>query len=170
MKKIQIILFIFISFSAYGQNFPNGKYINDNLNEKNYIIFHTDSTFKYRYAVCLMHDIACGKYRMNNDTIILDYLTDMRDTCCNKEIDGHFHYDSLMAYTRPIKLFYKKEKLYQFDENRKIKSKFVTNIKPPKHTKFHRRYLIFGEFIIDDAYYMITESKVKWRKNKKASR
>ncbi len=169
MKNIQIILYLFISFSTYGQINLRGKYIDDSLNEYNYLIFNLDSTFKYRYAFSLMHDIACGEYKINKDTILLYYLTDMRDTCCNKELDVAFHYNSSISLPRPSKLFYRNEKLYMI-ENGKVINKLTMNSRPQKSWGFHRKYIIFGEFVKNDAYYMIPESKVKWRKNRKTSR
>ena len=165
MRIGQTILFLFTTCFSYGQVGPSGKYINDGLNENNYIIFNSDSTFKYRFAVCLTHDIACGQYKMHNDTILMHYLTDMRDTCCNKDIDADFHYDSSVNLTRPSKLFYKNEKLYDI-ENGKVRSKVVLDSRPQKFSRYNRKYLFFGKFVNDDAYYMITESKVKWKKKK----
>ncbi len=165
MRIGQTIFILLIASFTYGQGGPTGKYINDRLNESTYIIFNSDSTFRYRYAVCLLHDIACGQYEMHNDTIIFQYLTDMRDTCCNKEIDADFHYDSTIDLPRPDKLFYKDEKLYEF-RNGKVQSNVLVDSRPSKFTEYHRKYLLFGKFVIDDAYYMITESKVKWKKNK----
>ena len=172
MKIALIILFLLITTFTHGQNVPRGKYVNDRLNEYNYIIFNADSTFKYRYAVSLTHDIACGKYQMNNDTILLFYLTDMRDTCCNKDIDidNDFQYDSLVIQMRPSKLYYKNEKLYDI-VNGEVRQKVVLDSKPPKTKGIHRKYLIIGQFVNTDAYYMINESNAKWnKKNKKASR
>jgi hypothetical protein len=170
IKIGQLILFVFLATFALGQGKPVGKYINDGYNENNYLIFNSDSTFKYRLAYCLTHDIACGKYKIHNDTILLYYLTDMRDTCCNKEIDAKIHYDSTVTLSRPVKLFYENEKLYMFNEG-KVEKKMVMESKPPKSWGYHRKYLIFGQYINNDVYYMITESKVKWLlKKKKTSR
>ncbi len=166
MKIGQIIFILFFASVTYGQGGPSGKYINDCLNEYNYIIFNSDLTFKYRYAVCLTQDIACGQFEMHNDTILLHYLTDMRDTCCNK--DNEAVYDSSINLPRPDKLFYKNEKLYEFKDG-KVKSKVVVDSRPSKFTEYHRKYLLFGKFVIEDAYYMITESKVKWGKKIHAS-
>jgi hypothetical protein len=165
MKIGQILFILFITFVTYGQDKPSGKYINDGLNEYNYIIFNPDLTFKYRYAVCLTHDIACGQYEMHNDTILLHYLTDMRDTCCNKDIDADYHYESSINLPRPDKLFYKNEKLYEFEDG-KVRNEVVMDSRPPTFNRYHRKYLFFGKFVNDDAYYMITESKVKWKTKK----
>ena len=170
MKIGLIILFLFITTFANGQNGPKGKYINDRLNEYNYIIFNADSTFKYRYAVSLTHDIACGQFEMHSDTILLHFLTDMRDTCCNKDIDADYHYDSLVTQMRPSKLYYKNEKLYEIVDGT-VRQKIVLDSKPPKTKGIHRKYLIFGQFMNTDAYYMSNESNARWnKKNKKASR
>jgi hypothetical protein len=163
MRLMNIIIILFLSVFTYGQGKPMGKYINDALNEKNYIIFNPDSTFKFRYSVCLTHDIACGKFEMHNDTIFLHYITDMRDTCCNKEIDADFHYDSTLAYIRPEKLFYNNERLYTFEEG-KINNTAILNTKPPRSWGYHRRFILFGPYIKHDIYYMITETQVKWKK------
>jgi hypothetical protein len=166
MRIGQTIFILFIASFTYGQGGPNGKYINDRLNESNYIIFNSDSTFRFRYAVSLLHDIACGQYEMHNDTIIFHYLTDMRDTCCNKEIDPVINYDSFSNGFRQDKLFYENDRLYEI-RNGKVKRKVEVDSRPSKVTEYHRKYLLFGKFVIEDAYYMITEPKVKWKKIKK---
>lgn len=162
MRIGQTIFILFITLFTYGQGGPSGKYINDRLNESNYIIFNSDSTFKYRYAVCLIHDIACGQYEMHNDTIIFHYLTDMRDTCCNKDVDADYHYESSINLPRPDKLFYRNDKVYEFEDGQ-VRSEVVMDSRPSKSNRYHRKYLLFGKFVNSDAYYMITELKVKWK-------
>jgi hypothetical protein len=163
MKKTLIILSFVISNFSFGQTSPIGKYINDDINENNYLIFYSDSSFKYRYLQSLMSDIACGIYSFQKDTILLFYLSDMRDTMCNEEmIDAKIHYDSTLE--RPNKLFYYNDKLYLIRDD-EIVRKVVTKTKPPKSWGFHKKYFLFGPYINNDAYYMITESKVKWKKD-----
>jgi hypothetical protein len=90
----------------------------------------------------------------------------MRDTSCNNEISSDVHFDSTLKYSRPIKLFYKDQKLYQIEEGR-VKNKVESERKPPKAWGYHRKYLLFGPYVKKDVYYMITESQVKWNKAKK---
>lgn len=162
MKIKLLTILILISILSSGQQRPFGKYINDAYNELNYLILKPDLTFKYRRSVCLMHDISCGDFRIDNDTIILNYLTDLRDTCCNKDIDPVANYDSYSEGFRPEKLYYENEKLYYID-NGEVTRKVILDLKPQKRTNIHRRFFIFGKFVNKDPYYMIIESKVKWK-------
>lgn len=70
------------------------------------IIFNPDSTFKYRLGYDVMHDIACGKYRLKNDTIFLFYETDLHDTMCNNVMDISM-YDSTVKILDQISCFIK---------------------------------------------------------------
>jgi hypothetical protein len=115
LKMTQRLLFIFafISTFAFGQLKLTEKFVNDSYNENNYLIFYLDSTFKYRLAYHLFHDISCGQYRTINDTIFLFYRSDLRDTVCNKEVDAAPHFDNSLFASTPNKLFYKDNKLYK---------------------------------------------------------
>ena len=159
MKTCLIYLTLLLPVLSVRQGLK-GKYINDYYNQDNYIIFNTDSTFKYRFEYHVMHDISCGTYRLKNDTIYLFYETDIRDTMCNKEIDISM-YDSAVKIFRPNKLFYKDQKLYKFEDG-KILNRIEIDKRQPKAWGYHRKYLLFGPYVKKDIYYMITESQVKW--------
>lgn len=85
MKYHLIIILLFVTSSCFSQFTVPRKYINDAANENNYIIFNSDSTFKFRRSIHLMHDISCGTFKTIGDTIFLMYNTDLRDTICNRE-------------------------------------------------------------------------------------
>jgi hypothetical protein len=118
MTQRLLFLILFIPTITSGQHKLNEKFINDSFNENNYLIFNPDSTFKYRLAYHLFHDISCGHYKVIKDTIFLFYESDIRDTFCNKEIDVT-NFDSSSLALRPTKLFYSDDKLYKI-ENGKV--------------------------------------------------
>ena len=169
-----LIFVIFIPTISIGQVRLTEKFINDAFNEKNYLIFHSDSTFKYRLAYHLFHDISCGQYKVVNDTIFLFYKTDLRDTICNTEIDAATHFDSSLFHWRPEKLLFKDDKLYKFENGEpRIRDKMELRYKPDKKLGYHRKYLFFGPWVkrLNDTYYMVVASKAKWNlSDKKASR
>ena len=170
-----LILVFFIPTISFGQVRLKEKFVNDALNHNNYLIFNDDSTFKYRLAYHLLHDISCGQYKVVNDTIFLVYKTDLRDTICNTEnIDPSTHLDTNLFHMRPVKLFFKDDKLYKFEDGKvRMRDKIEIHFKPDKKLGFHRKYLFFGPWVkqLHDTYYMVVESKTKWIMNdKKASR
>ena len=165
MRKYPFIILSFLTTISMGQTRLTGKFINDNLNQNNYLELNADSTFKYRFSVCLIHDISCGTYSIVNDTIFLIHDTDLRNTTCNKEIDTT-HFDSTVVLGRPKKLFFRDDKLYNIEEGKIIDTrKSELDFKPDKSLKYRRKYLLFGHYVktFHDTYYMITESKVKWK-------
>jgi hypothetical protein len=172
MKVYLLLLSFFLSTISIGQAGPKGKYINDAINENNYLIFNSDSSFKYRFSYHIMHDISCGNFKMSGDTIYLFYQTDLRDTDCNREIDAITHYDTSVLIMRRQKLLFKNDKLYEFEDGKVIKKRRTQlSFKPPKAWGYRRKYLLFGPFVktYKDTYYMITETKVKWRSTRKTA-
>ena len=172
LKMTQRLLFIFLMLStvSFGQPKLNEKFVNDSYNENNYLIFYPDSTFKYRLAYHLFHDISCGQYKTINDTIFLFYQSDLRDTVCNKEVDAATHFDSSLFASRPNKLFYKDNKLYKIDKGEVVyrTEKFEPDWEIPKSSRkyYHRKYWLFGPLISNThrTYYMVVASKAKWTK------
>jgi len=163
-------LFAIVPIFSFSQPKLNEKFVNDAYNENNYLIFFPDSTFKYRLAYHLFHDISCGQYKTINDTILLLYKSDLRDTVCNNEVDAATHFDSSLFVLRPTKLFYKDNKLYKM-ENGKIvykTEKFEPDWKIPKSSRkyYYRKYWIFGHLVSKThrTYYMVVASKAKWKK------
>ncbi len=166
----QRLLFLLIVFPtlSFGQPKLNEKFVNDSYNENNYLIFHSDSTFKYRLSYHLFHDISCGQYKTINDTIFLFYQSDLRDTFCNNQVDAATHFDSSLFALRPNKLFYKDGKLYKIDKGQVIyrTEKFEPDWDIPKSSRkyYHRKYWLFGQLIANThrTYYMVVDSKAKW--------
>lgn len=165
------ILVFCIPTVSVGQIRLTEKFVNDAYNENNYLIFHADSTFKYRLAYHLFHDISCGQYKIVKDTIFLFYNSDLRDTNCNSEhVDADTHLDTSLFHMRPTKLFYKNDRLYKI-ENGKIvdrTEKFEPDWKIPRSSRkyYHRKYWLFGPLVSNTkrTYYMVVASKAKWRK------
>lgn len=151
MTQRLIFIFLFISTAAFGQPNLIEKFVNDSYNENNYLIFYPDSTFKYRLAYHLFHDISCGQYKTVNDTIFLFYQRDLRDTFCNKEVDAATHFDSSLFASRPNKLFYKENKLYKIDKGQVVyrTEKFQPDWEVPKSSRkyYHRKYWLFGPLV-----------------------
>ena len=169
MRKYPFIILSFLTTISMGQTRLTGKFINDKLNPYNYLELNADSTFKYRFSVSVMDDISCGTYSVVNDTIFLIHNTDLRDTTCNKEIDTT-NFDSRVILGRPKKLFFRDDKLYNIEEGKVIyKRKSELDFKPNKSFKYRRKYLLYGHYVktFHDSYYMIIESKVKWKMAKK---
>lgn len=168
----QHLLFLLIVFPtlSFGQPKLNEKFVNDAYNENNYLIFHSDSTFKYRLAYHLFHDISCGYYKTINDTIFLFFQSDLRDTFCNNQVDAATHFDSSLFALRPSKLFYKDNKLYKINKEQIVDrtEKFEPNWEIPKSSRkyYHRKYWLFGPLVSKTkrTYYMIVVSKAKWTK------
>ncbi len=177
MIKCSLILFIVIPATSFEQpklqDKLQEKFVNDAMNESNYIVFKPDLTFKYRFGYHLFHDISCGHYKLIKYTIFLFYETDLRDTSCNKEIDATIHFDSRLLVFRPEKLFYEDDKLYEIEKGRVLKrtERFQPNLKVPKSSKkyYRRKYFLFGPLISKTKriHYMVAASKAKWRKYKK---
>ena len=170
MTQRLLLIPLFISTVAFGQPKLNEKFVNDKYNENNYLIFYPDSTFKYRLAFHLFHDISCGQYKTVNDTIFLFYQSDLRDTFCNKEVNVATHFDSSLFISRPNKLFYKNNKLYNIDNGQVVDrtEKFEPDWDIPKSLRkyYHRKYWLFGPLVSNTqrTYYMIVASKAKWTK------
>ena len=170
MTQRILFIFCFISTITFGQPKLTEKFVNDSYNENNYLIFYPDSTFKYRLAYHLFHDISCGQYRTINDTIFLFYQSDLRDTFCNKQIDATTHFDSSLFVLRPTKLFYKDNKLYKIEKGKIVyrTEKYQPDWKVPKNSRkyFHHKYLLFGPLVRNthQTYYMVVSSKAKWTK------
>ncbi len=175
LKMTQRLLFIFLILStvSFGQPKINKKFVNDSYNEKNYLIFYPDSTFKYRFAYHIFHDISCGKYTTVNDTVFLFYQSDLRDSSCNKEVDAATHFDSSLFGLRPNKLFYKDHKLFKIDKGQIVyrTEKFEPDWEVPKSSRkyYHRKYWLFGPLVSNThrTYYMVVASKAKWTKASK---
>ncbi|MBX9838056.1 MAG: hypothetical protein K2X69_07030 [Silvanigrellaceae bacterium] len=170
MIKSLLFIFIVIPTLSFGQPKLNEKFVNDSYNENNYLIFYPDSTFKYRLAYHLFHDISCGKYKTINDTIFLFYQSDLRDTVCNKEVDAATHFDSSLFALRPVKLFYNDNKLYKIEKGQIVDrtEKFEPDWGIPKSSRkyYHRKYWLFGHLVSNtkQTYYMVVASKAKWVK------
>ena len=170
MIKSLLFIFTIIPTLSFGQPKLNEKFVNDAYNENNYLIFYPDSTFKYRLAYHLFHDISCGKYKTINDTIFLLYQSDLRDTVCNKEVDAATHFDSSLFALRPAKLFYKENKLYKIEKGQIVyrTEKFEPDWDIPKSSRkyYHRKYWLFGHLVSNTnwTYYMVIASKAKWVK------
>ena len=170
-----IILAFFIPTIAAGQVRLSEKFVNDAYNENNFLIFYGDSTFKYRLAYHLFHDISCGQYKVVNDTIFLFYKTDLRDTTYNTEnVDPDTHLDTNLFHMRPNKLLFRDDKLYKFEDGKvRMRDKMELHYKPDKELGYHRKYLFFGPWVkrLNDTYFMVVTSKAKWNlSDKKASR
>lgn len=170
-----LILVFFIPEIATGQVRLNEKFVNDAFNENNYLVFNRDSTFKYRLAYHLFHDISCGQYKVVNDTIFLFYRADLFDTTCNSEhVNADIHLDTSLFHLRPDKLFFKDDKLYKFEDGKvRMRDKMELYYQPDKKLGYRRKYLLFGHWVkkLNDTYYMVVLSKAKWNLNdKKASR
>jgi hypothetical protein len=166
-----LILAFFIPTISLGQIRLTEKFVNDAYNENNYLIFHGDSTFKYRLAYHLFHDISCGQYRIVKDTIFLFYNSDLRDTSCNTEhVDADTHLDTSLFRLRPTKLFYRNDKLYKIENGQTVDrtEKFEPDWKIPKSSRkyYHRKYWLFGPLVSNTkrTYYMVVASKAKWTK------
>jgi hypothetical protein len=164
----RLLILIIIPTLSFGQPQLSQKFINDAINENNYIVFNSDSTFKYRFSYHLFHDISCGRYRVINDTLFLYYETDLRDTNCNKEIDAQTHFDTGVLAFRPNKLFYKDEKLYKIEKGEIVykTEKFQPDWGVPKSSRkyYRRKYFLFGPLVskTKKTHYMTVASKVKW--------
>jgi hypothetical protein len=171
-KMIRPLLFILLLIStvSFGQPKLDEKFVNDSYNENNYLVFCPDSTFKYRLAYHLFHDISCGRYKTVNDTIFLFYQSDLRDTVCNKEVDAETHFDSSLFALRPSKLFHKNNKLYEIRNKRVVyrSEKFEPDWDVPKSYRkyYHRKYWLFGPLVSNSypTYYMVVASQAKWTK------
>lgn len=168
MRHRILLLFLIISTASFGQPKLTEKFVNDAYNENNYLIFYPDSTFKYRLAYHLFHDISCGQYKVVKDTIFLIYQTDLRDTSCNKEVDAATHFDSSLFAARPSKLFYKEDKLYKIDKGEVVyrTEKYKPDWEVPKNSRkyYHRKYWLFGPLVSNThrTYFMVAASKAKW--------
>jgi hypothetical protein len=170
MTQRLLFISLFLSTVSFGQPKLNEKFVNDSYNENNYLIFYPDSTFKYRLAYHLFHDISCGQYKTVNDTIFLFYQSDLRDTFCNKEVDAATHFDGSLFASRPNKLFYKDNKLYIIDKGQIVyrTEKFEPDWEVSKSSRkyYHRKYWLFGPLVSNThrTYYMVVASKAKWTK------
>ncbi len=170
MKRHLLILFIVIPTLAFGQPKLSEKFVNDSYNENNYLVFYPDSTFKYRLAYELFHDISCGRYKTVKDTIFLSYETDLRDTTCNKLVDAETHFDSTLLSLRLTKLYYKDDRLYEIENgqilSRTRKEEIDWEVSKGTRKFYHRKYWLFGPLVTDSrkAYYMVIASKAKWKK------
>jgi len=162
-----IIIQLLFSTLTYGQTQLIGKFVADHINENTYIIFNSDSTFKYRYSYDLFLDIKCGQYKTKGDTIYLTYTLGINDTACNTE-----HVMPLLASdtisNRPKQLFLKGDKLYEIKNGEVVyrTEKFQPDWKVPKSSRkyYRRKYFLFGPLVSKSKkiYYMIRASKVKW--------
>lgn len=170
MKTHLIIILIFLSNLSYGQTGLIGKYVDDHINENTYIIFKTDSSFKYRYSFDLFLDIKCGQYQTKGDTIYLTYTQGINDTLCNSErIMPLVARDTVSR--RPEKLYYKDDRLYELDKKNKIIDKTSSDqltFKPPEAWGYRRKFYLFGPYFkkSQPTYYMVIDSKAKWLQKK----
>jgi len=166
-----IIIQLFFSAVTFGQTQLVGKFIDDHINENTYIIFNSDSTFKYRYSFDLFLDIKCGQYKTKGDTIYLTYTSGINDTLCNTEqIMPLVASDTISR--RPTQLYLKGDKLFEIKDGKIVDrtEKFQPDWKVPKSSRkyYRRKYLLFGPLVskTKKIYYMIAASKVKWTKHK----
>ncbi|WP_316771316.1 hypothetical protein [Pedobacter frigiditerrae] len=166
--KAAILVLMCLPTSIWAQNTIQGKFINDNINQNNYIIFQKDSTFKYRLGFELYSDISCGKYTVKNDTISLFFTLGPENKDCNTEnITSAIIGDTLSMKWRPEKLYLKHNKLYLI-KNGIVQYKTERgqlDYKP--NNTYRRKYLLFGMYQdrIKDTYYMVAEEDVKWKRH-----
>ncbi|MEJ7693027.1 hypothetical protein [Daejeonella sp.] len=167
MKICLSFILILLTATTIGQNRLVGKYFNDSLNENNYIVFNSDSTFKYRLGYELFHDISCGRWRTVKDTVFLTYLSYLRDLTCNNEISPSYPGDTGVVNLRPNKLYFNNGKLYTIEKIEQPKPLTSGTLiwGPPYAWGFRKKYYLFGPSVKKhkDRYYMISEAEVRWK-------
>lgn len=159
---LALITFCLSIFATIAQTTLNGKFIDYRLSTSNYIIFNTDNTFTFSYAIGLQRDISCGNFELKNDTILFHYKSGIIDTACNTQkinllsIDGRNSYQLIGSLgdtlSRPAKLYLHNNKLYSISQNGKVIFSIINNDddnKPNKSERkyYRRKYLLFGHFV-----------------------
>lgn len=153
MKLFAIICFLLISSDMFGQNKDIiGSYRNYN---GCWLSFNADSTFNHKYRFSILGTYASGTWTIINDTIYLkpipkekrlitpngEYLTlsvspDKKSIIETREpLTFPFESDSYV----PHKLYFKKGKLYEIDENGKIITRKIRGYKNKKLPSYYEK-------------------------------
>jgi hypothetical protein len=114
--RLTILFVLFITVNLFGQADIFGRYTWTDY-PGSYITLNPDMSFKFKFRSHAYWDLACGQFKIKNDTITFNYFADMFDRNCISEginftdSSGVILQDAIDKSRRPISVRHLKNKL-----------------------------------------------------------